>query len=271
MAFIRKGENNMIKNLEKEVENITKWIADYVKQAKAEGVVIGNSGGKDCATVMALAAKALGSDKVLAIAMPCHSQAEDLEDAKLVANQFYIPLLEIDVTKAYDAIEKETVKAMQVENLAKEIGKEASINSKPRIRMTTLYMVAQTLNYLVIGTGNLCERMVGYTTKWGDSSSDFNPIGNFTVEEVLQIGEYLGVPDKVIHKAPNDGLGGLTDEQKMGITYAQITQYIDTGKTKQEAMEKIEKKYRISAHKRREIPMYPYERKNLLEKAMQEK
>ena len=113
--------------------------------------------------------------------------------------------------------------------------------------------------------------MVGYTTKWGDSSSDFNPIGNFTVEEVLQIGEYLGVPDKVIHKAPNDGLGGLTDEQKMGITYAQITQYIDIGKTKQEAMKKIEKKYRISAHKRREIPMYPYERKNLLEKAMQEK
>ena len=77
---------------------------------------------------------------------------------------------------------------------------------------TTLYYVAQNMNYLVAGTGNKCEATVGYTTKWGDNASDFNPIGEFTVEEVLQIGKYLGVPEKIINKAPNDGLGGKTDE-----------------------------------------------------------
>ena len=261
----------MVKQIGKEVENITKWIADYVKNAGADGVIIGNSGGKDCATVMALAAKALGSDKVLAVAMPCHSKEEDLMDARLVANQFYINMLEIDITNIYDRMEEASNIALQKARLAQEIEKEASINTKPRIRMTTLYMLAQTLNYLVIGTGNLCERMVGYTTKWGDSSSDFNPIGNFTVEEVLQIGEYLGVPDKIIHKAPNDGLGGLTDEEKMGVTYAQIAQYIDTGKTDTEAKEKIERKYRTSMHKRKEIPIYPYKRKNYLEENMERK
>ena len=255
----------MIKNLPEEVEKIAKWIQDYVKKAGAKGVVIGNSGGKDCAAVMALAAKALGSDKVLAVAMPCHSIEEDLQDAKLVANALYIPMVEIDISNLYDNMEESTNQILQKAGLAKEIGKEAGINAKPRIRMTQLYLLAQTLGYLVIGTGNLCEKMVGYTTKWGDNSSDFNPIGNFTVEEVLQIGKYLGVPDKIVNKAPNDGLGGKTDEEKMGITYAQITQCIDTGKTEKSAMEKIEKKYILSEHKRKEIPVYPYKRKNYLE------
>ena len=261
----------MIQNLPEEVERITQWIQDYVKKAGAKGVVIGNSGGKDCATVMALAAKALGSDKVLAVAMPCHSIPQDLEDAKLVANAFYIPMIEIDISKMYDTMEESTNQVSQKEGLAKAIGIEAGINAKPRIRMTQLYLLAQTLDYLVIGTGNLCEKMVGYTTKWGDNSSDFNPIGNFTVEEVLQIGKYLGVPDKIIHKAPNDGLGGKTDEEKMGITYGEITEYIDTGKTEENAMKKIEKKYFASQHKRKEIPIYPYNRKNYLEERLEKK
>ena len=261
----------MIQNLPEEVEKVTQWIQNYVENAGAKGVVIGNSGGKDCATVMALAAKALGSDKVLAVAMPCHSIQQDLEDAKLVANALYIHMIEIDISQIYDTLEENTNRILQKEQLAKTVGVEAGINAKPRIRMTQLYLLAQTLNYLVIGTGNLCERMVGYTTKWGDSSSDFNPIGNFTVEEVLQIGAYLGVPDKIIHKAPNDGLGGKTDEEKMGITYKQITEYIDTGKTEENAMEKIEKKYLASQHKRREIPIYPYQRRNYLEEKKQDK
>ena len=133
---------------------------------------------------------------------------------------------------------------------------EAKINAKPRLRMTTLYYIAQSLNYLVIGTGNKCEAVVGYTTKWGDNAHDFNPIGEFTVEEVLQIGEYLGVPDKIIKKAPNDGLGGLTDEEKLGVTYKQIAEYIETGKTEENALEIIKKKEMISMHKKMPIPVY---------------
>ncbi len=121
-----------------------------------------------------------------------------------------------------------------------------------------------SLGYLVIGTGNLCEQMVGYTTKWGDNSSDFNPIGNFTVEEVLEIGKYLKVPDKIINKPPNDGLGGQTDEEKMGVTYNQIAEYIETGKTEKNAMEIIEKLNNLSKHKRKPIPIYKFERTNFL-------
>lgn len=253
----------MIKNIEKEVKEITKWIKNYVEQANAEGVVIGNSGGKDCSTVIGLACNALGSDKVITVAMPCNSIKSDIEDAKLVSNTFEVPLLEIDLTNTYNILESEIEKVTQLKEEWRE--KEAKINTKPRLRMTTLYYIAQKMNYLVIGTGNKCESVVGYTTKWGDSAHDFNPIGEFTVEEVLQIAEYLGVPNKIIEKAPNDGLGGLTDEQKLGVTYKQIAEYIETGKTEKGATEIIKRKYQASCHKRKEIPTYPVQRENFLE------
>lgn len=244
----------MIKNVQKEVEEITKWIRDYVKKTKAEGVVIGNSGGKDCATVIALAQKALGKERVVTIAMPCNSIKSDIEDAKLVADTFDVPLLKIDITSTYETLESQIDKEIKPKEEWR--GREAKINTKPRLRMTTLYYIAQNLNYLVAGTGNKCEATVGYTTKWGDNASDFNPIGEFTVEEVLQIGKYLGIPEKIINKAPNDGLGGLTDEEKLGVTYKQIAEYIETGKTEQKAMEIIKQKEENSQHKRKPIPIY---------------
>lgn len=239
----------MIKDIEKEVEQIIKWIKEYVEVSHAKGVVVGNSGGKDSATVIALATKALGKDKVVTIAMPCNSINTDFEDAKLVADKFEVPLIKIDLSETYKMLETELDKIVTPKE-------EAKINAKPRLRMTTLYYIAQSLDYLVIGTGNKCEAIVGYTTKWGDSAHDFNPIGDFTVEEVLQIGEYLGVPDKIIKKAPADGLGGLTDEQKLGVTYKQIAEYIETGKTDEKAMEIIKRKEKASLHKRKPIPVY---------------
>jgi len=126
--------------------------------------------------------------------------------------------------------------------------------------MTTLYAIAQGVGYLVMGTGNLSEATVGYTTKWGDSGYDFNPIGNFTVEEVKMIGAYLGVPEKILDKPPADGLSGKTDEEKMGVKYSQISEYINTGKTDADAMKIIEKMNRASAHKREKPPVYPFKR-----------
>lgn len=153
-----------------------------------------------------MATKALGKEKVLTVAMPCNSNISDMEDAKLVADTFEVKLLNIDLTSTYLEMEKTIEKRMDLIGISSLSG-EAKINIKPRLRMTTLYGIAQTLGYLVIGTGNLCEQMVGYTTKWGDSASDFNPIANFTVDEVLAIGRMLGVPEKILSKAPNDGLG----------------------------------------------------------------
>lgn len=243
-----------------EAENAINWIKEYVNKTGAKGVVVGNSGGKDSATVIAMATKALGKENILTVAMPCNSIKEDLEDAQLVSKKFEVELITVDLTESYNNLENTINNVLN----GQELNKESKINIKPRMRMTTLYAIAQSKGYLVIGTGNLCERMVGYTTKWGDSASDFNPIANFTVEEVLEIGKYLGVPDKIINKSPSDGLGGQTDEEKMGVLYKQIAEFIETGKTDLNAMNSIEKRNKASKHKRDAIPVYEFDRKNYL-------
>ncbi len=247
----------------KEAENAIKWIKDYVQNIGANGVVIGNSGGKDSATVIAMAVKALGKDSVLTIAMPCNSNIIDLEDAKLVSKTFNVPIISVDLSNTYKELEKSIDSS--IKSINSELIYEAKVNIKPRLRMTTLYGIAQSLGYLVLGTGNLCESIVGYTTKWGDSASDLNPIANFTVDEVLAIGEYLGVPEKIIKKAPNDGISSKTDEEKMGVTYKQIAEYIETGKTDLDAMPIIERLNKVTKHKRITIPTYKFDRLKYLD------
>lgn len=239
------------------------WIRNYIKESSAKGVVVGDSGGKDSATVIAMSVKALGKENVVAVSMPCNSITEDFDDAKLVADTFNIKFIKNDLTETYSKLEEELNKSIKEFKLS-EISLDAKINIKPRLRMITLYAIAQSLGYLVIGTGNLCEAMVGYTTKWGDSASDFNPIANFTVDEVLWIGKHLGVPDKIINKAPNDGLGGKTDEEKLGVKYSQIAEMIETGHTEEYAEKIILDKFRSTKHKRKPVPTFYFERKNYL-------
>lgn len=244
--------------LKKEMKGAIDWIAEYVKISKANGVIVGLSGGKDSATVLAMAVNALGKEKVIAVSMPCNSIASDFDDAKECADKFGVKFITVDLSSTYAEFEKEVSKAQ-------ELSREATINVKPRLRMTTLYSIAQSLGYLVIGTGNLCEAMVGYTTKWGDSAADFNPIANFTVDEVLKIGEYLGIPETIIKKAPNDGLGGQTDEEKLGVKYSQIAEMIEKGDIEDKtAKENILKKFNNSKHKRIGVPTYKFGRKNYL-------
>lgn len=105
--------------------------------------------------------------------------------------------------------------------------------------------------------GNLCEQYVGYTTKWGDNASDFNPIANLTVDEVIVLGKLLGVPEKIMNKPPNDGLGGLTDEEKLGVSYKQIAEYIKYGKTGNKKIDKkIKELHTKTEHKRNPIPTF---------------
>lgn len=249
--------------LKNRMNEAIKWIKEYTIKCGIKGVVVGNSGGKDSAVVIAMSAKALGRENVIAVTMPCNSIKEDANDAKIVADTFGVKYIENDLTDTYNTLEEQlNYSANKLE--LNEISEEAKINIKPRLRMTTLYAIAQSLGYLVIGTGNLCEKMVGYTTKWGDNASDFNPIANFTVDEVLEIGRILGVPDKIINKAPNDGLGGKTDEEKMGVRYSQIAEMIEIGHTEKYAEEIIIKKYNSSKHKREPIPVFEFERKNYL-------
>ena len=240
-------------NLKEEIEGIKEWIREYVKETGAKGVVIGNSGGKDSATVLALASASLGTGKIVAVSMPCHSNEKDYNDAKIVADALGIKNIKIDLTSAYDIFEQ----TINDELTESKLVTEATINIKPRLRMTTLYAIAQSMGYLVMGTGNMCEIAVGYTTKWGDSASDFNPIGNFTVSEVLEIGRILGVPEVILNKAPSDGLGDLTDEEKMGIRYSQIEEMIEKGYIEdKKAQEEIVRRFKNSEHKRRGVPIY---------------
>lgn len=188
---------------------------------------------------------------MLTVAMPCNSNTEDLEDARMVSEVFNVPLLEIDLSNTYSILTKKIE-----ENIKENLEMESLINMKPRLRMTTLYSLAMQKGYLVVGTGNLCEITVGYTTKWGDSASDLNPLAEFTVCEVLEIGKILEVPEKILSKAPSDGLGSKTDEQKMGVTYKQIAEYIKTGKTEENAMKKIIEMNKKTKHKREGVAVY---------------
>ena len=113
----------------------------------------------------------------------------------------------------------------------REPSNDAKINMPARIRMTMLYMVAQTLgNAFVINTCNLSEDWIGYSTWHGDSAGDFSPLAKLTSEEVVAIGDACGLPYDLTHKTPSDGLCGQTDEDKLGFTYAVLNKYIRTGK-----------------------------------------
>ena len=129
-------------------------------------LLFGNSGGKDSACVIAMAVKALGKDRVLAVSMPCNSINSDFEDAMLVADTFGVRFINVDLTNTYKELENELNSTLQEIDVSSII-RESSINIKPRLRMTTLYGIAQTLGYLVIGTGNLCEAMVRIYYKMG--------------------------------------------------------------------------------------------------------
>ena len=114
-------------------------------------------------------------------------------------------------------------------NLPFELSVQTVTNIPPRVRMTTLYAVAQSHNGRVANTCNLSEDWVGYSTRYGDAAGDFSPCSYLTVDEVKQVGRYLGLPDILVDKVPTDGLCGKTDEDNLGFTYAELDRYIRTG------------------------------------------
>lgn len=240
----------------REVTNeIIKFIRDYYKKNNLKGAVIGISGGKDSGVVAGLFAKALGPENVVGIWMPCHSKKEDYDNALLVANHFGFSLKEFDLTNLYDNY----VEQIKENNLVNDDNLiDANINIKPRLRMSTLYYYAAMLSsvnngvYIVPGTSNKCELYVGYFTKGGDNVSDIQVLADLTVQEVIKVGEYIGVPDKVIHKTPDDGLSGRTDEEKLGVKYGEIAEVMsnpDNPNVSKEVHEKIKKLHLRNLHK----------------------
>lgn len=246
-------------NAKEEKERIVEFIRDYYKKNNLGGAVLGISGGKDSGVVAALMVEALGKDNVVGLTLPCHSKSEDKNLAKLVSDYYGFKLLNIDLTNMYDDFKNEIEK---IGNFTEEELKNSDINIKPRLRMASCYYVAALLSainkktYLVAGTSNKCELFVGYFTKGGDSVHDIAPIADLTVEEVIKIGEVLNVPKEVLYKTPDDGLSNLSDEEKLGVKYSEIAQYMeDENLVNEEARVKIKKLHNSSLHKFN-IPKY---------------
>ena len=242
-----------------ETEKVIEFIRDYYNKNNLGGVILGISGGKDSGVVAGLFTKALGPENVIGVTLPCHSKEEDAIDAKLVSDYYGFELINFDITSTFDSFKDELKNLGEFDELET---KNSDINLKPRLRMATLYYLAalySTLKgktYLVAGTSNKCELFVGYFTKGGDSVHDISTIADFTVDEVIAIGDYLKVPEKVLYKKPNDGLSNQTDEDKLGVKYKDIALYIeDPNLVEEQVGEKIKKLHNNNLHKFN-IPTY---------------
>jgi NAD+ synthase len=246
-------------NAEKETNKIVQFIRDYYEKNHLGGAVLGISGGKDSGVVVALFVIALGKENVVGITMPCHSVADDKNLAQVVADKYGFELINVDLTDTFDTFKGEINKLGE---FTKDELKNSDINLKPRLRMSTCYYIAALYSvikgkpYIVAGTSNKCELYVGYFTKGGDSVHDISPIADLTVDEVIAIGEYLGVPDEVLHRPPSDGLSGQTDEDKLGVKYKEIADYmIDPNLVEEGQRAKIKKLHDNNQHKFN-IPTY---------------
>jgi NAD+ synthase len=235
-------------------DQIADWLAERLALAGAEGFVFGLSGGVDSATTAALALRAVGPASVLGALLPCHSEPIDGRLGQRVADAFGIPTVTVALDGAFDAL---------IENLPPTEHRLAAANIKPRLRMTALYYLAQTNNYLVLGSGNKTELLVGYFTKHGDGGADLLPLGDLYKTEVWELARDLGVPSEIVTRPPSAGLWpGQTDEDEMGITYRELDRVLEAmeaGETDEipaSTLEKVEVMMANSAHKRAMPPIF---------------
>jgi NAD+ synthase len=233
---------------------LVEWLRKRGEEARTDGVVFGLSGGIDSAVVGALCKRAF-PERCQGLIMPCHSDPRDKEDALAVARDFEIPVQTVDLGPAYD-LHFATLR--QSLGAAAEAGtgveeRQASLaaaNLKPRLRMTTLYFFANSLNRLVVGTGNRSELTVGYFTKYGDGGVDLLPLGGLVKTQVRELADYLGVPRRIIDKPPSAGLWeGQTDEGELGTSYRELDRYILDGVAGGAVRAKVDRMNRAAAHK----------------------
>ena len=241
----------MLRDYALERDKRVAFIREAVAKAGAKGVVFGSSGGKDSALVGILCK--LACENTVGVIMPCQSRRnyeEDTVDALELARQFDIRTITVDLTPVKQALVDEVSKSVQPTAMA-------LANIGPRLRMTTLYAVAASENLLVAGTGNRSEIYMGYFTKYGDGGCDINPIADLTVTEVYEFLRFLNAPEAFLTKAPSAALfEGQTDEQDMGLTYAELDRFILTGEGEPEVVAKIQSAHAKTEHKRRPALKY---------------
>ena len=242
-------------NAEKTANDVINWVKTYFEKNASPSTyaVIGISGGKDSSVAAAVCAKALGKDRVTGVLMPQGEQA-DISFSHLLVDTLGIKSYTVNIGETVSTFMNELEKHI-------EPSQQARINTPARIRMTTLYAIGACVGARVVNTCNLSEDWVGYSTKFGDAAGDFSPLSDLTVTEVLQIGDYLGLPKELVHKVPIDGLCGKTDEENLGFTYAELDRYI-RGLTdlsdKPELKAKIDRMHANNLHKLQLMPKFEY-------------
>lgn len=237
--------------------NAVQWIRDWFEQnGKGCNAVIGISGGKDSSVVAALCVEALGKDRVIGVLMP-NGEQPDIDCSKQLVAYLGIPFFVCNIQKAVDGVKQSLVES------GVEISRQTLINLPPRIRMSTLYALSQSMNGRVANTCNLSEDWVGYSTRYGDAAGDFSPLGKLTVQEVKAIGRYLGLPENLVEKVPSDGLTDRTDEDNLGFTYAVLDKYIRTGVCEDENTKaRIDRLHTLNEFKLKPIPCYEFNPEN---------
>lgn len=200
-------------------KEIAKHWQEWDAQVKPKAYVIGISGGIDSTCVAALACKIFGKDRVVGVSLPCDGQ-KDMEDVNKAFAWLGIRRLTMDIGDAFASLKN------GIENNGVELTDVCKTNMPARLRMTALYGVAQCLGGVMVNTCNRSESALGNDTLFGDDCGSYGPIQKLTKTEVKAIAAWLRVPDDLVNKTPIDGLQPLSDEDRLGITYAKVDDYI---------------------------------------------
>ncbi|GLH64809.1 NAD(+) synthase [Parageobacillus sp. G301] len=237
--------------MEEKIEKLIQWLRDQVANAGLNGAIVGISGGIDSAVVAHLIKRAFPKNS-LGLIMPCKSNPKDMEDALKVVESCGIKHLIIDLTETHNLLFGEVEKQLKEKGeWNEETARLGDANTRARLRMTTLYAVANNYGYMVVGTDNAAEWYTGYFTKYGDGGVDLVPLVHFTKGEVREMARILGVPNEIITKAPSAGLWeGQTDENEMGTTYEMIDKYLKGEEIPEKDRQIIERLHKRSQHKR---------------------
>ena len=228
--------------------NVVNWTKSILEKNHQTKVVIGISGGKDSSVVAAICAKAIGPENVIGVMMP-NGEQKDIADSQKLIDFLGIKNVTVNIGPAFEAL-------CNSMNLGQELSYDTLTNLPARLRMSTLYAVAQTVGGFVANTCNLSEDTVGYATLYGDNAGSFAALSKLTTEEVMEIGDDLGLPFELVHKVPIDGLQPKTDEDKLGFTYHEVNELIRKG-IKGPHFEKIIDMYRKNKFKL-DIVRIPY-------------
>jgi NAD+ synthase len=248
--------------MQKEKERIVNWIRQWFQENGPNcNAVIGISGGKDSSVVAALCVEALGNNRVIGVLMP-NGKQHDIDDAVSLCEFLGISFIQININSAYEGILNQVQDGVLLTPClsgftfdALTVSEQTKINLPPRLRMSTLYAISQSLNGRVANTCNLSEDYVGYFTRWGDGVGDFAPLAHLTCTEVCELGKACGLPDELVYKVPADGLCDKTDEDNLGFTYEELDDFI-RGRTiaNKEVLQRIQTLHRQNQFKMQPVP-----------------